>query len=423
MQEEQSTANYKLQKIRHENGTSTLTIIGADYLPFTPAHQYLIFLRYQETSPNTIKTYATALVQWLNYLEHIGTRWQEPNTMSMAGFAHWLRTGDYPHTARIGQQPPAQRSAHTIALKIAAVTAFYKWHAHNTGEDAAYLAVTSHHSNRGRFGPKYQGFLTGIADKKPSCTPVFKIRTGNKTRTPVLTPAEVKLILDTCATQDPETGIWAGTLAQIRNRFLFAVLAETGMRLGEALCLRHRDVNITSGTQPYIEVHPRQDHPHGSRVKARYERRIYIGDDLAALYSAYVWVLVDAGMDMFIDELTEHFIFVTGHDAPTPFAPLGQGTIYDIVRRLKRKDALSNVNPDWTPHWFRHTHATALLLSGAPPHIVMRRLGHQHIQTTLETYAWVTEDAELRAAGSWAAYAQGWENHTTDSNQVQERSW
>ena len=32
--------------------------------------------------------------------------------------------------------------------------------------------------------------------------------------------------------------------------------------------------------------------------------------------------------------------------------------------------------PDWSPHWLRHTHATALLLAGVPEHVVMRRLGH-----------------------------------------------
>ena len=39
----------------------------------------------------------------------------------------------------------------------------------------------------------------------------------------------------------------------------------------------------------------------------------------------------------------------------------------------------------------RHTHATALLLAGVPVHVVSRRLGHADVQTTLETYAHVTE--------------------------------
>ena len=40
--------------------------------------------------------------------------------------------------------------------------------------------------------------------------------------------------------------------------------------------------------------------------------------------------------------------------------------------------------------------------------VVMRRLGHADIQTTLEHYGWVTEDAELRTIADWKAYTAGW---------------
>jgi integrase len=56
----------------------------------------------------------------------------------------------------------------------------------------------------------------------------------------------------------------------------------------------------------------------------------------------------------------------------------------------------------------RHSHATALLLSGVPVHVVSRRLGHSDVQTTLNTYAHVTEDAEMRAAADWKAFTAGW---------------
>ncbi|MDX5969866.1 tyrosine-type recombinase/integrase [Rhodococcus opacus] len=56
----------------------------------------------------------------------------------------------------------------------------------------------------------------------------------------------------------------------------------------------------------------------------------------------------------------------------------------------------------------RHSHATALLLSGVPVHVVSRRLGHLDVQTTLNTYAHVTEDAEMRAAADWKAFTGGW---------------
>jgi integrase len=40
-----------------------------------------------------------------------------------------------------------------------------------------------------------------------------------------------------------------------------------------------------------------------------------------------------------------------------------------------------------------------LLLAGVPLHVVSRRLGHRDIQTTINTYGHVTDDAELRGVG------------------------
>ena len=41
-------------------------------------------------------------------------------------------------------------------------------------------------------------------------------------------------------------------------------------------------------------------------------------------------------------------------------------------------------------------------------HVVSRRLGHLDVQTTLNTYAHVTEDAEMRAVADWKAFTGGW---------------
>jgi hypothetical protein len=35
-------------------------------------------------------------------------------------------------------------------------------------------------------------------------------------------------------------------------------------------------------------------------------------------------------------------------------------------------------------------------------------LGHVDVQTTLNTYAHVTEDAEMRAVADWKAFTAGW---------------
>ena len=56
-------------------------------------------------------------------------------------------------------------------------------------------------------------------------------------------------------------------------------------------------------------------------------------------------------------------------------------------------------------------HATALLLAGTAEWVVSRRLGHAHVQTTLDIYGWVREDEALRAAANWKSYASAWQVH------------
>jgi integrase len=89
------------------------------------------------------------------------------------------------------------------------------------------------------------------------------------------------------------------------------------------------------------------------------------------------------------------------------FSPLRAETVAWQVRRLRRlfPDRLPS---GFTPHWLRHTHATALLMSGIAEHVVSRRLGHLDIQTTQNLYGWVSEDAAQRSVASWQQLTAGW---------------
>ena len=395
----------KMQCVTSPGGATTYTVIGADFLPIPSADEYLTFLRDDGASPNTRRAYAAGLAAWFKYLDLTNQQWDDFAPTVFGGFLSWLRTGDLPNASRIGAAPTLLKPS-TIQLRSAAVLAFYRWQAAAHGLTKPYEALYTPLAKRGR--RRYVPLLDGIANRGGSGDkPLYTVRSGPKRRTPVLTPDQVRAILDTCATQRSD-GSWTGSPAALRNRFLFATLAETGMRLGEALALRHCDIHLGQGTTPAIDVTPRQDHPHGARVKSGQPRRIYVGDDLEALYAAYVWSLMDQQMDMFVADLTSHFMFVNATNAGPQFAPMRPETVYAAVRSITRR-AGGAVPDEWTPHWLRHTHATALLMSGCPPHVVMRRLGHIDVQTTLSVYGWVTEDAELRAVADWRQFAQGWE--------------
>ena len=176
------------------------------------------------------------------------------------------------------------------------------------------------------------------------------------------------------------------------------------MRIGELLNLRHSDICVGQGDTPWIDVIPRQEHPHGHRGKTATPRRIYISDELSEMYASYVWALIDGGIDLTIDDLSAHHIFVNVAREPL-WQPMRVESIYQKMRSIR---AHNSGLPPFTPHWFRHTHATTLLLAGVPIHVVMRRLGHADVQTTLSTYGWVTEDAQMKALSGWRELTDGW---------------
>jgi integrase len=57
-------------------------------------------------------------------------------------------------------------------------------------------------------------------------------------------------------------------------------------------------------------------------------------------------------------------------------------------------------------HDLRHSHASWLLGNGVPIHVVQARLGHESIQTTVDTYSHLLPDAQIGAANA-AALAFG----------------
>jgi integrase len=226
-------------------------------------------------------------------------------------------------------------------------------------------------------------------------------RSRHRDRPPLLLPLQIQAILDGCAVFDIAAGEWAGNL---RDRLMFAMLAETGARLGEVLGMRISDFVMGRGGTPYVEIVPRPGNPNGARVKMMRPRRIYVGSDLERLFADYLTHLACRAAELGMTVTPDSPLLVNLQRQPL-LAALREGTVRDKVLALRTR----RIGPaGWTPHWFRHSHASALLLAGTPDWVVSRRLGHAHVQTTLDLYGWVSEDGALRAAANWKQYTEGW---------------
>jgi integrase/recombinase XerD len=374
----------------------TWTVVGDDYLAVEPIEEFLEFMRVARgASPHTIRSYATALSGLWRDFEASGVAWDEADVAQLTGYLRRVRDGEEPGVRRlaVGSAEVERPAGATVATRWAAVSSFYRYHADAHGVAVGERLLRPGRVRRGGYRP-----ALGHTARRKGSEAVVRVRRGSGRPVPLLSPAQVTAILDDCARWDPEAGCWVGSL---RDRLVFAVLAETGLRLGECLALRHRDFHTGGGGTPYIEVVGGSDHPHGMRAKYGRFRRVYVSDDLERLYSEYLWWLIDAGAAEAVVDLEGHWVFVNVSRGER-FAALRPESVYAKVRAVKAHLG-GTVPAEWTPHWFRHSHATALLLAGTPAHVVMRRLGHADIQTTIGLYGWVTEDAELAALAGWSS--------------------
>jgi integrase len=165
-----------------------------------------------------------------------------------------------------------------------------------------------------------------------------------------------------------------------RDRFLLALLAETGMRIGQALGLRHADF-VSRAKE--VRIVPRPDNANGARAKLRSPVKLPVTAGLVRCYSDY--------MHAEYGEVDSDYVFVNLW-AGRLGSPMTYAAVHELVGRIRAR-----VGFDFTLHMLRHTHATELIRSGVAIEVVARLLTHQSSTTTSQTYVHL-DVADVRAA-------------------------
>ncbi|AOS91627.1 integrase (plasmid) [Mycobacterium intracellulare subsp. chimaera] len=335
------------------------TVLGDDDAPVDPIERYLAYLTDIERSPNTVKAYAHDLKDWFVFLAERGLDWRAVRLEDVGEFVAWLRLPLPVRDRRVAVLPSVQHhcTESTVNRKLSALGAFYT-HAARDGVDVGELLVSwQRGGSRGGWKP----FLHHISKSQPRPRRAIALKASKKLAR-VLSPAEVQTILDGCG--------------RLRDRLLFALLYDTGMRIGEALGLRHNDI---AAAEREVTVR-RRDNDNGARAKSATSRTIPISAELIRLYADYLH-------DEYGD-LDSDYVFVNLWGRPRGH-PLTYAGVYDLVRRVRRRTGL-----DFDPHWLRHTAATRMLRDGIGIEVVARLLGHVNVTTTAAIYGHLTvEDA------------------------------
>jgi len=170
------------------------------------------------------------------------------------------------------------------------------------------------------------------------------------------------------------------------------LLAETGMRIGQALGLRHSDF---VSHRRELRIVARADNANGARAKTIDAATIPVSAGLVRLYSAYMFG--EYG------ELDSDYVFVNLFAQPHG-APLRYQAVHKLVGRLAARTGI-----DFTVHMLRHSAATDLLRHGVAVDVVAKLLTHRSSTTTSQTYVHL-DAADLRAelvrSGAWSEEVQ-----------------
>jgi integrase/recombinase XerD len=339
-------------------GAESWTVLGDDGAVVAPAERYLAYLSALERSPNTVRAYAVSLRLWFEFLGRMGVGWAEAGVEDVARFVAWLRAPA--ENVIVLETGAGRRSAATVNRHLAAVFGFYD-HLARSGVGAAEGLVAWRRVSRGSYKP----FLHHVTKGKP--IPTRPARLAVTRRVPrTLDAGQVAAILAACE--------------HLRDRFLLALLAETGMRIGQALGLRHADFVSRSRE---VRIVPRAGNANGARAKLREPAVIPVSTPLVRLYSEYMHTEY-GGLD-------SDYVFVNLFAEPVG-QPLHYRTVHQLISRIAKRTGIA-----FTAHMLRHTHATELIRNGVPIEIVARLLTHRSSTTTSQTYIHL-QAADVREA-------------------------
>lgn len=346
------------------------TLLDEDSAVVDPVEGFLSHLHAVERSPNTVKAYAHDLRDWFEFLDQRDLVWSRVRLEDVGRFVAWLRLPAPARAGNIAALPTAESvcSEATVNRKLSAISAFYEFHQRHGVDLGDLLTTWQRHKTR---GGSWRPLLAHLGSRPERSK---RIRLRAERRIPdTLDVEQIAAIVAACD--------------RLRDRFLFTLLAGSGLRIGEALGLRHSDIDAAARL---VTVVPRAN-SNRARAKGAGGRRVPVPAGVIRLYADYLHA--EYG------DLDSDYVLINLWSGPIG-RPLTYASVYDLVCRIREETGII-----FGPHTFRHTYATELLRRGVAVEVVQRLLGHASIATTSDAYAHLSVEDARRAlvAAGWLA--------------------
>ncbi len=216
----------------------------------------------------------------------------------------------------------------------------------------------------------------GIIAKSPMVDMKKPKTTQKREKTRALTIEEQNKLLNVLLTED----------IKYSHQLLLSML--TGMRMGEINALTINDINLNF---KWINI---------NKTITRGEKGQAIMGDTAKTDAGTRNIPMTSDVLHLVKEVlfiagANNLLFTKDNDGKTL---LNTAEINNAFKRvLKRYDIIDNaINGRITCHSLRHTYATRCIESGMQPNTLKKLLGHEDIETTLNTYCDVFEKLQSR---------------------------
>jgi len=357
-----------LQKIRYVNNVISWTVVDNDDNTVEPIRNWIIHLEEINYSPNTIQAYTRHVVRLANYLQTQNKTLDNITIPDYDSFLRWLT-----HSFESNESKPTtnlvyfdRKSANKkLSPEIKnqihwAVKSFYRYLTNcqdfNFGlHDRNKYFEGNHnykpfleHINLRKATRKKDNYLNGDFSKVQKKVSDYRLK-----------PEQVLELIKSCHL--------------LRDAFLVTLLYNTGMRIGEALGLRHSDIDLNHSA---IWIVPRSDNENGARAKSKRTRSIPVLEYVISMYEDYI--TSDEYLNAF--ESGTDYVFCNVKKGVIGKA-LSKSYADNLQKYLKER---SKIDFHW--HMFRHSHASEAISDGYSLLEVADRLGHLSPQTTVDFY-------------------------------------
>lgn len=338
-----------------EKTLSSVVLVDTDMRIISEVLDFTNTLSLQGKSINTIENYVRDLKVFYEWLEREGLKFYEVKPSFIPNFIEYIDM-----KSNKGRVSPA-----TLNRYLATLSSFYR-HFEVVGgfvEESPLIKVKGYTSSNNR------GYLRHVTKNwDDAFYSYFKRKQRKKSDRKRLYPNTVQKYYQTIE------NVWAEDESLVfRNKLIFRVLYETGMRVSELLHLRINDFDYPDPTEKTGNIYLiERNEKDGQRQLKSGERTIPVSASLLQKMDEYVLYHRPHSEEV-------EYVFVS-HSRANLGEALSRTSVEDMLHKVRKESGIDYFR--LTPHSLRHTHASELQDIGVDVNIIKERLGHKSIETT-----------------------------------------